>query len=145
MDWRVHVVDGEIDVGLYSKLGLLGDRPMVTYYDWSSKSLKFALAQTANPTGAADWNVHFVNAEGNVCLYPSLISYDNRPVMSYYGNGDLYYARALTDNPLEATDWQILPVDDSGAAGNYSSLVFVNDRPAIAYYGNPGLMFASRQ
>jgi len=143
MDWRVHIVDGEIDVGLYSELGLLGTRPMISYYDWSSKSLKFALALSANPTSGADWSVHFVNAEGTICLYPSLMSHDERPVMSYYGNGDLYYARALTDNPLELSDWQILPVDNTGAAGNYSSLVFLDERPAIAYYGNPGLMFAS--
>lgn len=145
MDWRVHIVDGEIDVGLYSTLAVLDGRPMVSYYDWSSKSLKFAQAHSPNPSSAADWSVHQVNFEGTVSLYPSLGSHDAKPVMSYYGNGDLYFARATKAEPLSMTDWQILPVDVSGAAGNYSSLVFLNGMPAIAYFGNPGLMFAHTQ
>jgi hypothetical protein len=76
-------------------------------------------------------------------LYPSLTSFNDMPVISFYGNGDLFYARALNSPPASISDWQILPVDSSGAAGNYSSLVILNDMPAIAYYGNPGLMFAS--
>jgi hypothetical protein len=145
MDWRVHIVDGEIDVGLYSTLAVLGERPMISYYDWSSKSLKFALATSVSPSGGTDWNVHQVTPEGTVSLYPSLDSYNAKPVMSFYGNGDLYFARALSDNPLSAADWQILPVDISGAAGNYSSLIFMDSSPAIAYYGNPGLIFAHTQ
>jgi hypothetical protein len=145
MDWRVHVVDGEIDVGLYSAMAVLGDRPMISYYDWSSKSLKFALAHSNDPSSGADWSVHPVNAEGTVSLSPSLIAKDAKPVMTYYGNGDLYYAQAVTDDPSSMADWQILPVDVSGAAGNYSSLTLIDSMPAIAYFGNPGLLYAYAQ
>lgn len=145
LDWRVHVVDGEIDVGLYSRLAVLDGRPMISYYDWSTKSLKFARANTSSPSSGADWTVHQVNSDGTISLYPSLGAHDDRPVMSYYGNGDLYYARAITAVPLSMADWQILPVDVSGAAGNYSSLIFLSGSPAIAYFGNPGLMFAHTQ
>jgi hypothetical protein len=81
------------------------------------------------------WNEPVVFPSGSLDqddANPLLCDVEDRPAISYYGNGRLLYVRA---DDAEGQSWGVsIAVDDQDSAKGASRLLVVNGRPAIAYH-----------
>ena len=121
---RGGIADDGPDVGMYTSIKVAPDgTPMVTYFDRTSASLKFAMR-----TGPATWETSIIEfgdgaLEGGIRtgMYTSLTlrADDGRPGVAYLAhytnaNGqyaEVRYAAAQTAHPKGASDWQFWTVD----------------------------------
>ena len=124
--------DGYDDISLAQ----IGGRPAVAYYEGTTDSLRFTIAQDADGSGA--WDVYSVDSTGGFGVGVSLQEVDGRPAIAYYERNVLELrfailatAGAYGDGP---TFWDTYTVDDRYAeTGLHCSLAVVAGRPAIAY------------
>ena len=171
-DGPVVIEDGDIrgginapgdDVGRYTDIAVTSSgTPMVSYFDATSGSLKFAMKT------AGAWRTHVVQAgestgdpeRGDLVAgrYTalSLRSDDDRPGIAFLaqidsGSGlpatELRFAQALSAQPEDASDWSIVVVDSApgvevadvlpvpNGTGLFASVVRLSDEsPVVVYY-----------
>ncbi len=118
---RKGIKDSGPDTGKYTSIGIdSSDRIMISYYDVSTTSLKFAYFD------GAVWTVHTVDGNGaNVGMYSSLsVSSTNLPYIAYFqkngASGEekmiskLKLAIPISNQiPQKTEDWRIIDVDSS--------------------------------
>lgn len=83
-DWVIMAVDKAGTVGLHTSLSDLDGHPIISYYDYDGSDLKVAWATDTSPKASTDWYIRFVDKEGAVGSYTSLIVYGDRPAVSYF-------------------------------------------------------------
>jgi len=127
--WHIETVDSGGWVGWISSIALdSGDKPHISYLDYSNKALKYAYW-----SGSA-WFITSVDTAGNVgpCTSIALDSSEN-PHISYYDdtNEDLKYAY------WSGSAWSITSVDTAGVVGWHTSIaLYSSDNPHISYFDN---------
>lgn len=106
-----------------------GDNVYISFYDWDT--LDEECASVAIKT-SGNWSKQTVECGNgyNVGLYTSIdIDSEDRPHVTYYGNGMLRYAIR------NSRGWARETVDDSGDTGLHTSLALdEDDNPHITYY-----------
>ncbi|HDL19865.1 MAG TPA: PKD domain-containing protein [Nitrospirae bacterium] len=139
MGWMIETVDGTGNTGMWPSLALdISDRPHISYYDYTSRALKYAYYD------GATWQIQTVDSSGDVGYDISLaLDSSDRPHISYSDktSEDLKYAY------YDGAAWQIETVDSEGRMGYYSSLALDSSgRPHISYhdhnYPNEKLKYA---
>jgi hypothetical protein len=129
IDWTTETVDSYGNVGSYTSLAIDKDGwPHISYYDVSSRDLKYAYKDDSG------WHRLTVDATGVVGRWTSIVldSLDY-PHISYFDdiNDDLKYA--YKDN----SGWHIETVNSYGSVGSGSEIALDSDGyPHIVYYGN---------
>jgi hypothetical protein len=134
--WYTHVVDSTGTVGIYPSLCLVGSYPAIAYIDTTNDDLKFAIADSAYPNSASDWDIHVVVNVGTTGNYPSMTSFyegliggTRHTVIAFYdstGGGRLRIARA-TGTPSGPASWTIENVDTTVGVGEYTSITAISD------------------
>ncbi|MCU0611800.1 MAG: carboxypeptidase regulatory-like domain-containing protein [Candidatus Eisenbacteria bacterium] len=107
--WYVEAVDGIGASGGAARGTSIAldetDSPQIAYFQMVSKNLIHA------SRSGAGWQIHVVDSEGEVGMYPSMeLDGDNHPHISYYGNGALKYAY------WNGSAWSIQNVDSEAGA-----------------------------
>jgi len=83
-DWEIMVVDDAGSVGLHTSLTDISGFPVISYYDFDGSDLKVAWATDLHPKTTIDWYLRFVDTEGAVGSYTSMIVTNERPAVSYF-------------------------------------------------------------
>ena len=129
LHWSTEIVDELGDVGSYCSLALDSDSdPHISYYDQSTKNLKYA------SWNGTSWDIEVVDSTDQVGLFTSIaldLDASGNPQISYYdqSNRDLKYAE------WNGTSWDIQTVDSTGDVGKYSSLAIdIDGHPHIGYH-----------
>lgn len=116
---RKGIKDAGPDVGKFTSIGLDGsDRIMISYYDVSKSSLKFAYYD------GTVWTTHTVDGDGpDVGMYSSIaVSSTGLPYIAYFQKNGAVGAERLLSKlkvasplsnsvPMKKEDWKILDVD----------------------------------
>lgn len=166
-DWHATTVDDEGEVGEYASLAIfppdhptLPGLPAISYYDATSKRLKFAWY---DPNTPGEWQTTVVPCllPYDVGLWTSLvIAPDGQPAISYFVAPldarvppGLYYASHTGSDLYTGWHWEVVDGGYDKLVGPYSSLaIFPADHPAlpgvsaISYYDatNQCLKYALR-
>ena len=137
-------IDGAEGVGKYCSLAVIGGKPMVSYYDDNTDSLKFAYSSTPEGRDPLDWTAVTVVSGGEAGYGTSLREIDGRPAIAYYikSTGDLGYA--INSAADASGSWTTVTVDAAGDCGNHLSLALIDGKPAVAYQlaGDDDLRYA---
>ncbi|MBN2082087.1 hypothetical protein JW859_07750 [bacterium] len=144
-DWTEYFIDDSANQqGYYNSQTLIGTYPAVSYYNISDGNLKYACADTANPTSTSNWVHHTVDNSANVGQYSALVEINSLPAVAYLdiSNNDVKYARATVSAPTTSTDWQIHTVA-SVASDTGLSLQVLNGVPVICYRDSYTLHYAA--
>lgn len=143
------------NVGEYSSLEVVNNKPAISYYDAANGNLNYVRANNATgmPDGSTTplWGTPvIVESAGTTGSYTSLEVVNGFPAISYYrggggvatSNNNLKYARST--NVDGAGGWTIMDVDLTGTVGQHTSLVEANGNPAISYFDatNTNLKYA---
>jgi hypothetical protein len=132
--WHASVVDNAGVVGLNCTLMDLGGKAAICYFDQTHVTLKFAYANTATPSGPADWAVHTVLPSAYASETDMHLSEGTVAIVINDALLDkLLYIRTYEAVPVATTDWVLHAVAGSGDSAA-PSLEIVNGVPAIAYY-----------
>jgi hypothetical protein len=148
-DWDKVTVDSPDDVGYYTSIVVdaNGD-PVISYYDWTSEDLKFAVCDRSASTNGncdqtGDWSTTTVDSAGQVGEYTSIaVDSNGDPMISYYDGStqDLKFAvcdlsGSTNGNCDQTGDWSAATVDSAGMVGMYTSIaVDANGDPMISYH-----------
>ncbi|HHT9125013.1 MAG TPA: hypothetical protein ACFYD6_04250 [Candidatus Brocadiia bacterium] len=128
--WDITTVDNTgNNVGMYTSLDFdPTGNPAISYFDDTSKDLKFARFDGSN------WVIEAVHRVGDVGTFTSLVfDVAGNPAISYNDStipfhGNLRYAY------FNGESWDITTVDSSGDVGWYTSLAFdPTGNPAVSY------------
>ena len=127
INWTLHTVDSDGDVGASTSLALNATgKPRISYSDQTNGDLKYAA------WNGSTWDIQTVDSDGNVGGYTSLaLDSDGKPRISYYdwANYDLEVAA------WNGSTWDIETVDSDGDVGRYTSLALDSDGNIhISYY-----------
>ena len=135
-DDHSHVVASEGDVGLYTTVGLVDDRPAIVYYDATEGDLMFAHARHESPMATTDWDIHAIDTDGDVGQHAAAVIDYRGVFVAYYDatDGDLKFARATEDVPDAPADWHLSTVETDGDVGHFPAIVRYFDSLGIAYY-----------
>ncbi len=136
-------VDQSGDVGRYTSLAIgANGRRHITYYDNTSKNLKYATCPF-DCTFAGSWSKGVVDNGGNVGAGSSLeIGPDGRRYVTYadLSNNSLKFATCPAASLCTAAaDWVRATIDPDGSASLYSALaVGPDEAKEVAYFGKTG-------
>ena len=125
-------VDSKGDVGAYTSITIVNGNPAISYYDRTSRNLKYVRASKAAGTA---WDAPVtVDSKGDVGSYTSITVVKGNPAICYYDrtNESLKYVRAANVN---GTVWYTpVTIDSKDDVGVHPSITIVNGNPAISYY-----------
>jgi hypothetical protein len=124
--WQIETVDSEGDLGRSSSIALdSSDHPHISYYDNTSRILKYASFDGSN------WEVSIVDSSVDAGWNNSIaLDGNDIPYIAYYDNTNHYLKCAY----LDGSNWNITTVDGSFYVGSYNSIAFDNfNLPHIVY------------
>ncbi len=132
--WTFTDIDTTGDVGQYTSLSVISNRPAVSYHDVTNGNLKFAVNANASATGA--WSLQTVDSSAaNVGEWTSASQIQYYTGISYYDNTNTRLKYAENKDAFGNGAWDIQVVDNAVAdAGQYTTLLDVNNRPSIGYH-----------
>lgn len=135
------------EVGSYPSLSIINGKPLILYYNATTKSLMAALARNSTPS-QSDWDVHTVyQATGlDVGKYPSVKIINNVPVVVFNNTTDskLLIASALKAEPASTADWQVNELKGVTYNGGNAFLTTIGANTAVSFYDsvNKDLVYA---
>ncbi len=99
-------MDTNGDVGSFTSLAVVNDKPAIGYRDVGNGDLKYVRAADTN---GANWSAPVtVDSSGDVGTYVSLAVVNDNPAIGYYdaSNGDLKFVRQRATNyPSFTINW----------------------------------------
>lgn len=133
-NWTTVTIDSSNDVGQYTSLALDNDKPRITYFDESSKNLKFATCDS-NCGSAGNWTTITIDSSGDVGKFSSLAITDSKPRVVYNREDTKVLKYAYCDSSCDqAGNWSSIVVDSSGDVGQHTSLALDdNGNPRVTY------------
>jgi hypothetical protein len=96
--WSQHTIDSGSgpapDLGGFSSMAIIGDRPWISYYDYQNTALRIARPDSTTVNFSTQWDSIEVDNAANVGKYTSVASINGWPAISYFDetNKDLKYA-----------------------------------------------------
>lgn len=135
------------DVGISPSVIINNGKPMIFYYNATTKALMAALASNGTPT-QSDWTVQTVHQVSgqDIGMYPSAMMVNNVPAVVFNNDTEnkLLIASGLKAEPASSGDWKVSGL--SGVAGNGSRacLSLLGSSSIVSYYDpvNKDLAFA---
>jgi hypothetical protein len=134
--WHASTVDASAVVGRSCTLMELHDRPVICYRDSDNHTLKFALGETDQPSGPADWIVYAVRPDVFPCA-TSMCIINDRPVIVFHDEDyfNLIYMTTNETYPDDISDWESHQITAAGDEAK-PSVQAVNGLVGLAYYDN---------
>ncbi|MBE2224690.1 MAG: hypothetical protein IAF02_24330, partial [Anaerolineae bacterium] len=139
--WGIPVVvdESSTDIGRYTTLMAVNGNPAISYYDYTSRDLKYVRALNEDGT---NWDSPItLDSLGDVGQYASLSIVNGNPAIAYMEKprigSNLKFIRALDEN---GTTWGSPQLVASGS-GNDISLAIINGNPAIVSRSSQGLQY----
>jgi len=124
--WELETVDAPGNVGGWTSLVLVNDKPSIAYYDFDNGDLKFATKQSAS------WNVMKLDgSDTDSGKFAAIAANGNDLGIAYYDatNGDLRYVTGT------ASGFGVPEVvDGAGDTGQWPSLAYDLGTALIAYH-----------
>jgi PKD repeat protein len=134
-DWTEYTVS---PVGGGSNLCLreINGLPVISWYDQTQGDLEYARGLVAEPDTMTEWKFISVDTSGDVGSYPSLQSYEGRPLIVYYDrtNNKRKYAWATSNAPQSSADWIVRNLPGSTTDRKMPITVSGSDIYGVYYY-----------
>jgi probable HAF family extracellular repeat protein len=128
--WQIQTVDSQGSVGGFPSLAFdSGDRPCISYDDFTNQALKYAA------WSGSEWQTQTVLSVD--CRDTSLALDDKgKPRIAYYNYGD-YNIRTLDYAAWNGSSWVCQTVDSTQGVGFFTSMALdASGYPRIGYYDN---------
>jgi len=105
-DWTTYALESTGSTGRDAKLGLLNGLPAISYQN-DTAWLRFAIADTALPSSAANWTITTPDTFPQAGYLTDWVEWNGGPVVVHraYTNGDVRIARANTLTPTTNAVW----------------------------------------
>jgi len=131
----IRTVDSSSDqVGFFTSIALAsGDKPVISYYDFTNKDLKLAACVDASCSSST---IRMVDSTADeVGEYTSIaLASGDKPVISYFDNTNDDLKVALCHDPTCSSSSKRI-VDSEGEIGQFTSVtILLGTRPVISYY-----------
>jgi hypothetical protein len=141
-DWTFVEVDGAATTGdSLSLCAMDGWRAAIAYYDYPNKDVKFALAHTASPVSAADWDLSYIRQEANKTGKDIRMDIVQGKLCLAYSNDtfeSIWFAMNKVPEPDRPQDWQSWEAVPGPGLGEHISMAGLFNPlsavPGIAYY-----------
>ena len=128
LGWTFTKVDETGDVGQNPSLGLLNDKPLISYYDATNGALKLATFD------GSLWSIETVNHQSNTTGHYSSLKVTSSGIYISYDDASSGLWMAYSPS-MSSHAWTLLNVDNTSGAGKFSSIdVDSSGLPYIAYY-----------